>query len=334
MDENKSKTSQAKDAPGTDNKKIVSKSFTDTDGFKEFFEYQGKEIIQLTPGSLQAEFLSIKVGNLHFVYNQANQGIQFSGDGTKGCISFAILWSENEKQYYSFRHPLEPQRTIFGFNNSEANDLFPQGATLTHIIMPAQTFDAYANQLQRHDLDDNFRSKNHVNLLPTGMQEIKAYLKQIIWLAVHQPTWLQKPHLEKLVADDFLPLLISSIPIKLNSKSFLKPSRRAKLISQAEQQMLAHLKKPLTLKQLAQNLGSSSSALSYGFQDLFGVSPMRYLKVRRLHAVRQHLKAREQESCTIANLANQFGFYDKGHFARDYKTMFGELPSQTWGNVE
>ncbi|NET42857.1 AraC family transcriptional regulator [Okeania sp. SIO2B3] len=329
MDVNKSTITQAKDDPGTGNQKIVSKSFTDVDNFKEFFEYKNKEIIQLTPGSLQGEFLSIQVGDIFFVYNQVNQGFQFSGDGTKGYICFAILWSENEKEYYSFRHPVKPQRTVFGFNNTEAHEIFPQGGALTNIVIPVQTFDAYADQLQRHDLDDSFRSKNHVNLLLTGMKEIKDYLKQLIWLAVHQPNWLQKPHIEELVTDDFLPLLISNIPIKLNSKFFLKPSRREKLIAKAETEMLGHLKKPLTLKQLAQNLKCSSCALSFGFKDLFGLSPMRYLKVRRLNAVRQRLKASEPESCTIAILASQFGFYSASHFARDYKAMFGELPSET-----
>ena len=51
------KVTQAKDDLGTGNHKIVYKSFTDVDGFKEFFAYRGKEIIQLSPGSLQAEFL-------------------------------------------------------------------------------------------------------------------------------------------------------------------------------------------------------------------------------------------------------------------------------------
>ena len=310
-------------------RKIISRSFTDVDGFKEFFEYRGKEIIQLSFGSFEAEFLSIQIGNLFFVYNQANQGVQFSGEGDKKYISFAILWSDNEKEYYSFRHPVKPQRTLFGFNNTEADDIFPQGGTLTQILMPVQTFDTYADQLQRHDLDDNFRRKNHVNLLPTGMKEIKDYLQQLIWLAVYKPTWLQQPHIEKLVADDFIPLLISHIPIKLNSKSFLKPSRQSQLIIQAEQKILNHLNKPLTLKQLTEYLESSSSALSRGFKGLFGISPMRYLKVRRLNAVRQHLKAKEPENCTIAILANKFGFYNPCHFTKDYKAMFGELPSET-----
>ncbi|NEQ67207.1 MAG: helix-turn-helix domain-containing protein [Symploca sp. SIO2D2] len=329
VDAKSDNTFQAEDNSRASNHKIISKSFTDVDGFKEFFKYKNKEIIQLTPGSLQAEFLSIQVGDIFFIFNQVNQGFQFSGDGTKGCISFAIVWSDNEREYYSFRHPLKPQRTVFGFYNTEAHAIFPQGGALTHIMMPAKTFHAYANQLQRHDLDDNFRSKNHVNLLPTGMKEIKDYLKQLIWLAVNKPTFLNKPHIAKLVADDFLPLLISNIPTKLNSQCFLKPSRRVKLIAQAEQKMLTNLEKPLTLKQLAQDLESSVPALSNGFKDLFGISPMRYLKVQRLNAVRQHLKAREPESCTIAVLAGQFGFYSPCHFTRDYKTMFGELPSET-----
>ena len=214
-------------------------------------------------------------------------------------------------------------------DGTETDLVISQGGAMAEICIPVKTFHTYADKLQRHDLDDSFLSKNHVNLLPTGMKEIKDYLKQLLALAVHKPNCLQKPHSEKFITDDFVPLLISKIPIKYNSKCFLKPSRRSKLIAQAEKEMLAHLEKPLTLKQLAQNLGSSSSALSYGFQDLFSLSPMRYLKVRRLNAVRQHLKASVPESCTIAALASQFGFYSPCHFTRDYKAMFGELPSET-----
>ena len=330
MDINKRKITQTKNNSGTGNLKIVSKLFTDIDGFKEFVAYSGLEIIQLTPGSLEASYLLIQVGDIHFIYAQANQGTQAFGNKLKEYYSFAIVWFVNSGEPYTFRHPIKAQTTLFGFNEMAFDFVF-QGGAITEISIPLKTFHTYADKLQRHDLDDNFRSKNHVNLLPTGMKEIKDYLKQLFWLAAHKPNWLQKPDIEKLVADDFVPLVISQIPIQRNSKSLLKPYRRAKLIAQAEKKMLAHLDQPLTLKQLAENLESSSSALSYGFQDLFGMSPMRYLKVRRLNAVRQHLKASAPESCVIATLASQFGFYHRSHFTKDYKAMFGELPSETLG---
>ncbi|WP_293143883.1 hypothetical protein [Okeania sp. SIO3I5] len=42
---------------------------------------------------------------------------------------------------------------------------------MTQILIAVKTFDIYANQLQRHNLDDNLPSKNHVNLLPTGLPD-------------------------------------------------------------------------------------------------------------------------------------------------------------------
>lgn len=328
----KSKVSQNKS--GTDNQQITSLSFTDVDGFTEFFGFRGMHLIQLTAGSLQCEFLSIQIGELHFMRQKANQGIQAWGEDLNKYRNFTMVWLENKGEFYSLRRPIHPQMTIFGFNGGESDFINSQGGAIAGILIPVETFHDYADQLQRHDLDDCFLSQNHVNLLPSGMKEIKDYLKEIFWLAEHKPNWLQKPHIEKLVTDDFVPLLISNIPIKLNSKCFLKPSRRAKLIAQAEQEMLASFEKPLTLKQLAQKLGSSSSALSYGFKELFGISPMRYLKVRRLNALRQRLKASYPDDCTITMLANQFGFWSAGHFARDYKDMFEELPSQTLRNTK
>ncbi|RQH04340.1 AraC family transcriptional regulator [Okeania hirsuta] len=46
-------------------------------------------------------------------------------------------------------------------------------------------------------------------------------------------------------------------------------------------------------------------------------------------ALRQRLKVSDPENSTITTLAGQFGFWSAGHFARDYKAMFGELPSET-----
>jgi len=320
------------DKSGTDNQQITCLSFTDADRFNEFFGYRRVHIIQLTTGPLQCEFLSIQIGNLHFTRHQANQGIQAWGEDLNQYRYFTMVWFENKGEFYSHRRPINPQRTIFGFNGRESDLVVSQGGVIVAILIPVETFHAYADQLQRHDLDDSFLSRNHVNLLPTGMKEIKNYLKEIFWLAEHQLSYLQQDHVVELVTYDFVPLLISNIPNKLNSKYFVKPSRRAKLIAQAEKKMLTYLGKPLTLKQLAEDLESSSSALSYGFQDLFGMSPMRYLKVRRLNALRQRLKASYPEESTITMLASQFGFWSAGHFAKDYRAMFGELPSQTLQN--
>ncbi|AOX04227.1 AraC family transcriptional regulator [Moorena producens PAL-8-15-08-1] len=241
-----------------------------------------------------------------------------------------MVWAAKGGNFYGHGQPLCPQTDLYGFDRQRGSGFVtPQVGMIVDIFIPVGIFEACANDLQRYDLDDRFLAKNHVSILPDRIAEIKDYLRELFWLAQHQPDWLNQPHIPELVANDLVPLVIQAIPIQGSSSPTLKPSRRRKLIAQAEQEIVAHLEKPLTLKELAKRLGSSSSALSYGFKELFGMSPMRYLKVRRLNAVRRCLKARDPDSCSVEALANQFGFWNAGHFARDYKVLFGELPSQT-----
>jgi AraC family ethanolamine operon transcriptional activator len=56
---------------------------------------------------------------------------------------------------------------------------------------------------------------------------------------------------------------------------------------------------------------------------------MAYLKTLRLHSVFRALKTPQPSPKTVTEVATQFGFYHLGFFARDYKQMFGELPSAT-----
>jgi len=309
---------------------IISRSFTDVDRFTEFLFYSQTQAIQLSCGSLQSEFLAFQIGDLYFTRMSANQSIKTCGFKQQEYLNFGLIWTAKEGNFYTHGQPLSPQTDLHGFDRQrEMNFVSPIAGMMTDIFIPVKIFEAYANHLQRYDLDDRCLAKNHVRILPDRMGEIKDYLRELFWLVENKADWLQQPHIPELVANDLVPLVIQAIPLNCSTTPTLKPSRRTKLVAQGEQEMLAHLEKPLTLKALAKRLGSSSSALSYGFQDLFGMSPMRYLKVRRLNAVRQCLKASDPESCSIEVLANRFGFWNAGHFAKDYRTMFGELPSKT-----
>jgi AraC family ethanolamine operon transcriptional activator len=85
---------------------------------------------------------------------------------------------------------------------------------------------------------------------------------------------------------------------------------------------------PLTVMELCQKSGFSAATLYRAFMDEFGVGPKRYLQIKRLTAVRRELKSECAGRC-ISDIANHWGFWHMGSFAADYKTQFGELPSET-----
>jgi AraC family transcriptional regulator, ethanolamine operon transcriptional activator len=85
----------------------------------------------------------------------------------------------------------------------------------------------------------------------------------------------------------------------------------------------------LSVEQLAAAAGVSERTLRDAFQRYFGVPPVRYLNRRTLHQVRRALKAADRSVATVTKIATQFGVWELGRFARDYRFLFGEPPSET-----
>ncbi len=85
---------------------------------------------------------------------------------------------------------------------------------------------------------------------------------------------------------------------------------------------------PVTMRDLIAICNVSGSSLHAGFRHYLNISPMAYLKQRRLDHVRQDLSGSDT-SVTVSEVARKWGFTHLGLFARDYAERFGELPSQT-----
>ena len=59
------------------------------------------------------------------------------------------------------------------------------------------------------------------------------------------------------------------------------------------------------------------------------MSPQRYLRLRRMQRVRRALSFADPTSATVTAIATAHGFWELGRFAGVYRSLYGELPSQT-----
>ncbi|ESQ10808.1 MAG: hypothetical protein N838_18350 [Thiohalocapsa sp. PB-PSB1] len=85
----------------------------------------------------------------------------------------------------------------------------------------------------------------------------------------------------------------------------------------------------LTVADLCHLAGVGKSRLHQAFSEIYGVSPGAYLYRLRLTSIRNKLLSEEAPPKSVKDVAIQYGFVSSGQFARAYKSMFGELPSQT-----
>ena len=60
------------------------------------------------------------------------------------------------------------------------------------------------------------------------------------------------------------------------------------------------------------------------------MGPIRYLTLRRMHLVRRALQQSHSSTATVTQIVNDHGFWELGRFSVAYRTLFGELPSETF----
>jgi AraC family ethanolamine operon transcriptional activator len=56
---------------------------------------------------------------------------------------------------------------------------------------------------------------------------------------------------------------------------------------------------------------------------------VQYLRAIRLNSARRELRDGNPAIMQVQDIAARWGFWHLSHFASDYRTMFGELPSDT-----
>lgn len=106
------------------------------------------------------------------------------------------------------------------------------------------------------------------------------------------------------------------------------PGRRA--VRQSLDYIEQHLSEAVTMDAIAEHVGVSVRSIQQGFRDELGVTPMAYLRERRMERVREELTdAEAADGVTVTEVAERWGFNHLGSFAVLYRKRWGESPSQT-----
>jgi AraC-like DNA-binding protein len=113
---------------------------------------------------------------------------------------------------------------------------------------------------------------------------------------------------------------------QFSSPKFMRWHRQAELATELAQ---AHPNPSPNVAELAQLNGVSERTLRRAFQGCYGLSPLEYLRIHRLHQARKLLRTSCPDTTTVTQVAFDGGFWDLGRFAGSYRQLFGELPSET-----
>ena len=104
------------------------------------------------------------------------------------------------------------------------------------------------------------------------------------------------------------------------------------LVYRAEMLMENECETLIRVKDIANKLYTTTRTLQKAFKKYRSYSPIKFLKIRKLHLARKLLMEQCPGNFIIKQAAFKSGISDINRFSKDYSTLFGELPSITVKN--
>lgn len=136
-------------------------------------------------------------------------------------------------------------------------------------------------------------------------------------------------HSQALVEEQLITGFLMCQPSNMSDRFTADPNPAANIhVRRAVRYLQEHFAEPLTVGDVAAQVGVSSRALQMAFRADLDQSPLQYLREIRLNEAR-HLLRTASATEAIADICDRVGFGHSGRFSVAYKARFGESPHET-----
>lgn len=155
------------------------------------------------------------------------------------------------------------------------------------------------------------------------MEQVRDAFSALSRPSLHSPSEREKSALTQAL----FAALAGAIPARLAETASAPVMSDARLVAQVEDLCREREGEVLSVPDVCEALSVPRRTLERVFRRLLDMSPAQYILLVRLSAVRRELQTEEDTSVSAA--ATKYGFYELGRFSSRYRSLFGELPSQT-----
>ena len=279
---------------------------------------------QLSPGRLDATMRATSVGGIFVSIERWSRKIAANGLTPPGYLVLAGPIADRGFNWCGVQ--TEYQRLAYAMDGREIDFVTWDDDYHWTLLVPVETLSAQLGEESRHGLAS---LPNSVMVEARFSNAIARIILDILDPATpHFPT-LSPIALEQAAHQQLL-AAIAKLLLSLEPLSPGAAPRSVRLRAYMKARALMEgANHPISIEQLARQMGVTRRCLELGFKEAIGVSPKQFSQRIRLNALRRELIQSEARSSSVTQAAENWGFTELGRTAGHYKEMFGELPSET-----
>ncbi len=308
---------------------VFSRQLDDASGFSEIFARWNGQFHQMSRGKFHGSIDVVSGQTVRLFQANTNQAILTRGMDSV-FATFIPITPRNAATRWSGRR-LNPGDLIAKFPEAEYNNQTNPNTSIRALLVPVSTVQEMTRILAGGSTDVKLPSWSAPQPEPQVMERFERGLAELLTTSLRSPKFVGSPEGKSLEMECLRRLIAALLhpsvagPVKICQKN------RRLLVKRALDVMHSRLNGPLTAIELCAELGASDRSLRRAFREAFGLGPLAYFRVIRLHEVRMALHGARGSDKSVAEIARRWGFHRLGSFANEYRRQFGELPSQTLG---
>jgi len=162
---------------------------------------------------------------------------------------------------------------------------------------------------------------------PVAMMHLTALHKAAVELARRSPGTLANPGIAHALEQKLVHAMVTCLSTDAPVERRFCGLQHSRVINRFERFLETKQYQPVYLAEICAAIGASERTLRTCCQEHYGMGPVRYLWLRRMHLARRALLRAEAADSTVTTIAADHGFWEFGRFSVEYRTLFGELPS-------
>ena len=164
---------------------------------------------------------------------------------------------------------------------------------------------------------------------PVPMEKLRRLHAAAGHLAEEAPEIIANPDAARGLEQALIEAMVRCLARQDDHQTSVARGQHAIVMRRFRRVLEENAERPFFIPEICQAIRVSERTLRVCCHQHVGMSPKRYLLLRRMHMIRRALRERAASATTVTEVAMQHGFWQLGRFAVEYRALFGESPSAT-----
>ncbi|MDQ2820571.1 MAG: helix-turn-helix domain-containing protein [Pseudomonadota bacterium] len=284
---------------------------------------------QISPGALHSSLMQLTTRNLHVFREYLDQRVVQRGVAPAKKLCFAVPARMPVSARVQGRSA--PDNSLFVLQSGEEFVFhMPMHTDMLSITLDYAAFEGVLAAIMAPECLGAVLRQPVIHVPEHRMADVRKSLLAMFAHAMTNPHLLKTPAAQKMLEHSLVGAVLELLTDPACDKS-QRPSTSSQvfIVDKCHQIAMASGDMPVTIIDLCARLRTSPRTIQNSFLAVTQTTPVDYLRSIRLNAVRRQLLATSAIALTVGEAAAVWGFFHLSHFAVAYKSLFGELPSQT-----